>query len=73
MDKLPDLTPVKSSMMAGYAYDPNTRDLVVQFNSGAAYRYSDVSAEKVEAMAGNKSIGAYFNAKISGKHPAVKL
>jgi hypothetical protein len=73
MAKLPDLTPVKSSMMTGYAYDPNTRDLTVQFTSGAAYRYADVSAEKVEAMAGNKSIGGFFSAKIRDHHSSVKL
>ncbi len=73
MTKHPEFTPIKSSMMAGHAYDPATRALHVKFNNGAVYRYDDVSAERVEAMIGNASPGAYFTSKIKGLHPATKL
>lgn len=73
MAKLPEMTPVASSMMTGFHYDPDKRDLTVQFTSGAAYRYADVSAERVAAMAENKSIGGYFSAKIRDQHKSTKL
>lgn len=69
----PEMTPIKSSMMSGYAYDPNTRDLHIEFRPGSVYTYHDVSAEKVEAMREAKSPGGYFSAKIKPNHKVTKL
>lgn len=73
MADLPKLTPIESSSLNGYHYDPNSRVLTVQFSSGAHYSYDDVSAERVEALSGAKSPGGYFAAKIRDQHKATKL
>lgn len=72
-DDLPPLTPLKSSALAGYAYDPNARVLTVEYASGAKYAYEDVGIEKVEAMQGNPSPGSYFAARIRNNFKARKL
>ncbi len=73
MAKHPEFTPVKSSMMTGHHYDPNTRALTVQFTGGSVYRYDDVSADKVATLAESASPGSFFTSKIKGLHPATKL
>lgn len=73
MPKHPEMTPIKSSAMQGYAYDPTSRTLHVEFRPGSVYAYADVSAEKVEAMMGNQSPGSYFAANIRNTHKATKL
>lgn len=35
-------TPVKSSNVAGVAYDDNSRELQVSFKNGSTYQYDDV-------------------------------
>lgn len=59
MTKLPELTPIKSSLLNGHAYDPTTRVLHLDVR-GKRYVYDDVPAEKVEAMLGSISPGRYF-------------
>lgn len=73
MVDLPKLTPIESSSLNGYHYDPNSRVLTVQFSSGAHYSYDDIPIEKVEALTGNKSPGGYFAANIRDRHKATKL
>lgn len=66
--KLP-LTKLDSSLLAGFHYDPQSRDLTVEFkDSGRRYVYKDVTAEKIEALHGADSAGAYFNRRIKGWH-----
>lgn len=67
------MTPLKSSMLSGYSYDPTSRRLIVEFNNGGRYAYEDVDAAKVETLAGNKSPGSFFSSRIKGLHPATKL
>jgi hypothetical protein len=71
--KHPDLTPIKSSALQGYHYDPTGRALHVQFPSGDVYRYDDVPVDKVEAMTGAASPGSYFNRRIAGVHTGHKV
>lgn len=66
--KVPDLTPVESSMAQGYHYDPNTRDLHVRFKNGDMWRYKDVGADKAETLAGAASFGSSLNRLVLGKH-----
>lgn len=66
-------TPVKSSMLTGYRYDPASRKLTVQYKGGATYEHDDVPMERVTALAENQSPGAYFNSRIKGLYPARKL
>lgn len=73
MSKAPELTPLKSSALSGYHYDPQTRTLTVQYSNGGVYAYADVTAEKAEAFSGAASPGGYFAAKIRNNHAATKL
>ena len=69
-----NLIPVKdSSVIAGYAYDPETRVLRVQTKSGATYDHPGVPMEKAEAFAGAASKGAFWNKKIQPHHKATKV
>ncbi len=63
------LEPVDSSMLAAAGYDPDTRMLVVLFNSGKAYQYYEVPAEDYEALMASQSKGRYMHAHILGYYP----
>ena len=69
----PKLTPIKSSMFAAQAYDPNSRVLTVQFKNGAVHQYDDVPADKHFAFVGAASPGRYFNERIKGNHLGRKV
>ncbi len=67
------MTPVKSSMLAGFHHDPDTRVLTVEFNNGQRYQYTDVGIDKVATMAESASPGSFFNSRVKGLHPGTKL
>lgn len=73
MPKLPDLSPITSSMMTEAGYDPDSRTLVVRMKNGAAYQYDEVPADVGTAFLGNASPGSFFSKKIKGLYPATKL
>lgn len=73
MQKKLELTPLKSSMLNGYHYNPETRALTVEYTNGARYSYADVPADKVEAFSGAASPGSFFSAKIRNNHESTKL
>ena len=64
-----NLQPVDSSMLAAAGYDPETRTLVVLFNSGKAYQYYDVPPEDYEALMASESKGRYMHAHVLGYYP----
>lgn len=70
---MPDLTPLKSSAVNGYAYDPQSRQLTVEFKSGGRYVYDDVPIERVTAFAGSASPGSFLAKKIQSQYRATKL
>jgi lysyl-tRNA synthetase class 2 len=67
------LTPVSSSSLRAAGYDERRKWLVIQFNSGLTYRYSDVPpvifAELMEAA----SKGTFFNTRIRDHYSFVRL
>lgn len=67
------LTPVTSTAIAGYHHDADTNKLLVEFKSGNRYEYDDVPLEKVAAMEGSASPGAFFGAKIRDRYKGRKL
>ena len=73
MAKVPDLTPIDSSMFSGHHYDPNTRQMTVQFKNGAVHVYDDVPMEKHEAFTGALSPGKYFNERIKSNYLSRKV
>ena len=73
MSKIPDLTPIESSMFSAHHYDPNSRVMTVQFKNGAVHQYSDVPADKHTAFTGNASPGRYFNERIKNNFASRKI
>ena len=63
------MTPLKSSAIESYHYDPETRDLTIKLTSGRTYVYSGVSMERVVAFTEGGSHGSYYNKRIKGVHP----
>lgn len=59
---------VVSSYLHSVGYDPATRELQVQFNTGAHFAYADVPPEvHAEMMADDQpSIGKFFTQRIKG-------
>jgi hypothetical protein len=58
------LTPLSSSNLAGYDYDPDTQLLTIQFTSGRSYDYKNVPQDIVDGLAQADSSGRYFNSNI---------
>lgn len=50
--------------MKSIGYDPPSRTLAVEFQSGAIYRYRDVPSELYQALVCAKSKGRFFNQAI---------
>ena len=78
MKSEPSLTPLDSSMLAGYAHDPDSRDLTIQYKDGdgkptSTWVYEDVGADKVHTMVNSQSPGRYFNDRIKGIHNGYKV
>lgn len=61
-------TPVESSNVKAIGYDPNTRKLEIEFNSGEVHEYSDVAPGMHKALMGARSIGGYFHQHIRNRH-----
>ena len=68
-----ELHHVKSSTIKGIGYDADSQRMVVQFNNGAKYRYTEVPPEVHEALMGAKSIGLFFGLNIRGKYGTEKI
>ncbi len=60
--------PVESSMLASVGYDPASRTLELEFNSGRVYRYYDVEPEVYVELMEADSKGRYFLSEIRGAY-----
>lgn len=58
------MTPLASSNLAGYEYDPDGRTLRIAFHSGRSYSYQDVPQDVVDGLSSASSPGQYFNNSI---------
>lgn len=61
--------PVSSSNLRSVGYDPTTRALEIEFNSGAIYRYDGVPANVHAGLMSASSHGSYFHENIKGRYP----
>lgn len=52
---------VRSGHIAAIGYDPATKALEVEFQSGRIYRYFEFPPEKFEEMKAADSVGKFFN------------
>lgn len=68
--KIPTLTPVDSSALKRYAYEPATQTLFIQFPSGNTYAYPEVSTDTWAQFQAAESKGRFYGQHIKGKYTA---
>jgi hypothetical protein len=56
--------PIESTAIRAAGYDPDTRVLEVEFQSGAIYEYQGVPVELYEGLIASDSAGRYFEVSI---------
>lgn len=61
--------PVRSSNIRSIGYDPASRTLEVEFNSGGVYQYFDVPESVYQDFMQATSKGSYFHRYIKGRYP----
>lgn len=61
-----EMIPVASKLFKSYGYDPEKKDLVVEFNNGKRYAYHGVPPELVREMHEAESKGSFFSTRIRG-------
>ncbi|MDH7514679.1 MAG: KTSC domain-containing protein [Bacteroidota bacterium] len=60
--------PVRSSNIRSVGYDPASRTLEVEFNSGGVYQYSGVPETVYQDFMRAASKGSYFHNHIKGRY-----
>lgn len=68
-----EMTPLRSSNVAAAGYDPETRELHVEFAGGSTYVYSDVDAATAAGLMTAPSPGKYLNMHVKDAHDARRL
>jgi len=58
------VTPLNSSNLRGFDYEPRSRMLKITFTSGRTYVYNDVPQDVVDGLASAESPGRYFSSSI---------
>lgn len=64
---------IKSSNIKSTEYDTETKDLVVEFNNGAKYKYDGVPHQVYTRFRVSESQGKFFTTDIAKKYPYKKL
>ena len=67
------LRPVESSSIAKVGYNATYRHLVVEFRSGATYRYAEVPRARARAFLKAESKGQYFVRNIRSKYAFTRM
>ena len=62
-----------SSVLAGFRYDPDGRQLWLRFQTGALFVYQMVPATLAQSLVEADSKGEYFNSAIRGRFPFQRL
>lgn len=62
-----------SSMFNELVYDPKKKRLYVRFKNGAIWEYADVTAKEARSLERASSQGKWFNRKIKGLKPEVRI
>ncbi|PIR88474.1 MAG: KTSC domain-containing protein [Candidatus Harrisonbacteria bacterium CG10_big_fil_rev_8_21_14_0_10_44_23] len=65
--------PVKSSDLKAIGYDPETKILEVEFQSGSLYQYVNVAENVYSELMKSDSKGNYFNTQIRDGYQNTKL
>jgi hypothetical protein len=71
--KLPEgFTPVQSSVIKGYKYDPAAQEFTAITNNGQTYTHGEVTPDQVAAFEGADSKGRAWTAAIRNSSPLVR-
>ena len=62
-----------SSVVRFFEYDASHRELVICFQSGRRYVYTDVPSETYQAMKAAFAKGEFFNAEIRDRFPFFRI
>jgi hypothetical protein len=65
--------PVDSTTMRSVGYQPKSRILEIEFDSGAVYQYLEVPARIYEQLLRAESKGRYFNSEIREVYPYLQM
>ena len=65
-------TPVESSVVKGYKYDPESQQLTTITNSGQSYTHAEVTPEEFKTFEAAKSKGTAWNKQIRANHVQVE-
>ncbi len=66
-------TPVASSNLRAVGYDPETKILEVEFQSGSLYQYAEVPEEVYRALMNASSHGQYYNQNIKNIYLSTRI
>lgn len=61
-----------STLIKRTEYTPDYKSLIVEFNNGQSYVYSEISEKEYEEFCSAESQGKYFGANIRTKKPYKK-
>ena len=64
---------VESSMIHAFGYDEDNETLLVIFNSGKTYQYSEVPKETYEELLATDSKGSYMRSFVIDCYPCVQM
>jgi hypothetical protein len=70
---MPEMTPVKSSLIKAIGYNDEKEELHVEFKNGSEYLYQGVPQGTYEALANANSVGAFFAANIKNTFEFAKV
>jgi hypothetical protein len=68
-----DLQFVESSMIQAFGYDKDAETLMVIFNSGKTYQYSEVPQETYEELLAADSKGSYMRSFVIDCYPCTLM
>lgn len=64
---------IKSSNLKKTEYDTGTKQMIVEFNNGSKYEYSEVPHQIYTKFRMSESQGKYFSSEIAKKYKFKKL
>lgn len=62
-----------SLVVASFSYNPQTKDLTINFVTGLIYRYRSVPEKVFKEFRASGSKGRYLNFHIKGRYPYKKI
>ncbi len=63
-----DFTPVRSSNIAGAAWDADAQELLIEFKNGSVYAYPDAGEAAYQDILAAASPGEYVNRWLKNQH-----